>query len=433
MTITVIGHGYVGLVSACVFAQLGHTVYVIGHTPEKLERLRQGEPIIYEPGLADVLKDGLANGRLIFTTEYAVAVPASQVVIIGVGTPPTTTGAADTTAVMGVAEQIGSHLGSHYTVVCCKSTVPLGTNRAVQKIIEGVRPTGAEFEMASCPEFLREGSALTDTLQPDRVVIGSDSQRAIDLLTQLHEGIAGERVVVGLESAELIKYAANSLLAVKISFANLIADMSERSGVNAQEVLKGVGLDRRIGGQFLQVGIGYGGSCFPKDVAALISIGTQLGADMSLLSETSVINTRAQERFAHTISTHAPGKKLAVWGLSFKANTDDVRFSPAIAVIQLLLKRGFSITASDPKALENARTVLGSAIQYEADPLKAAEGADAIVIATEWPEYAKIDLSKVRAVLSHPVIFDGRNLLSPESVRQAGFAYHGVARGKGEA
>jgi UDPglucose 6-dehydrogenase len=260
MTITFIGHGYVGLVTACVFADLGNTVYVIGRNKSKLDRLKSGDPIIFEPGLEQLLKKNLEAGRLKFTDEYPEAISHSEIVFLAVGTPPTETGEADLSSVLTVAEQIGKNLGKHYTVVSCKSTVPVGTNKKIKELIESVKPEDAHFDVASCPEFLREGSALSDTFEPDRVVLGSYSQKAIDTLLKVHSPLPGKRVIVGLESAELIKYASNSILATKISFANLIAFLCEKVGGNVEEVLDGVGLDDRIGRTFLYPGIGYGGS-----------------------------------------------------------------------------------------------------------------------------------------------------------------------------
>ena len=430
MTITLVGHGYVGLVSACVFADLGNAVYVIGRNEEKLNRLKSGDPIIYEPGLEELLKKNIAAGRLIFTSSYTEAIPASEIVMIGVGTPPTETGEADLTSVVAVAEQIGKNLGPHYTVVSCKSTVPVGTNRTIQKVIEGVKSSEATFEVASCPEFLREGSALADTFHPDRIVIGSDSKKAIDLLLKLHEPVAGERVVVGLESAEIIKYASNSMLSTKISFANLISFICDKTGADVEEVLKGVGIDNRIGRKFLYPGTGYGGSCFPKDVLALINTGDSLGVDMTLLKSVDEINKKAQVSFAQKIIDNAPGKNLAVWGLAFKPNTDDIRFAPAINIIKILLKEGFTITAYDPEGMDNTKKIFEDEINYADSAFATVDGKDAVVIFTEWNEFKQIDLNKIKSALKNPTIFDGRNIYEPARMRDLGFDYYSIGRKK---
>lgn len=430
MTITLVGHGYVGLVSACVFADLGNTVFVIGRNQSKLDRLQSGDPIIYEPGLEELLKKNLAAHRLIFTTSYNEAIPSSEIVMIGVGTPPTETGEADLTSVLAVAEGIGKNLGSHYTVVSCKSTVPVGTNRKIQDVINKVKPAGSSFEVASCPEFLREGSALADTFSPDRIIIGSDSQKAIDLLLKLHEPLEGERVVVGLESAEIIKYASNSMLSTKISFANLISFICDKTGADVEEVLQGVGLDKRIGRMFLYPGTGYGGSCFPKDVLALINTGEGLGVDMSLLKAVDDINKKAQKQFAQKIINNAPGKNVGVWGLAFKPNTDDVRFAPAVNVCKLLIENDFSITAYDPEGMENAKEILGNTIAYAQNPFDAAKDMDALIVFTEWNEFKQIDLERVKGLLKTPCVFDGRNMYDPAQMKELGYDYYSIGRKK---
>ncbi len=428
MTITFIGHGYVGLVTACVFADLGNTVYVIGHTPEKLERLRSGDPIIFEPGLEELLKKNLAANRLNFTTDYSEAIPNSDVVFIAVGTPPKDNGEADLSTVLAVAEDIGKNLGNKYTVVSCKSTVPVSTNRTLAKKIEEVKSEGASFDMASCPEFLREGSALSDTFVPDRVIIGSDSQKAVDTLIALHKPLPGERVVVGLESAEIIKYAANSILATKISFANMISFLCEKAGGDIDEVLQGVGLDKRIGRIFLDPGVGYGGSCFPKDVKALINTGTNFGVDMSLLQAVEDINEQAKVNMLTKIREQSPGKKVAIWGLAFKPNTDDIRFAPSTYIIKALLEEGYEISAYDPEAAQNSKKLFDGRIAFANDAYEAVEGVDSLIILTEWNEFKQIDLNKVKQTMKTPYILDGRNIYNPKEMENAGFTYVSVGR-----
>lgn len=428
MTITFIGHGYVGLVTACVFADLGNTVYVIGRTQSKLDRLKSGDPIIFEPGLEQLLKKNIEAGRLTFTSDYQEAIPKSEIVFLAVGTPPTESGDADLSSVLDVAENIGKNLGDHYTVFSCKSTVPVGTNKKIKELIDNIKPDNASFDVASCPEFLREGSALGDTFEPDRVVIGSYSQKAIESLLKVHEPLPGERVIVGLESAELIKYAANSILATKISFANLIAFLCEKVGANVEEVLDGVGLDERIGRTFLYPGIGYGGSCFPKDVLALIKTGQLHDVDMNLLQSVDQINKQARMHFVEKIIQNSPGKNIAIWGLAFKPNTDDIRFAPSIYAIEKLLEEGYSITAYDAEAQENTETIFGDKITYVDRPYDAVEGKDCLVIFTEWNEFKQTDLKKIKELLKSPCIIDGRNIYDPATMEKLGFQYISIGR-----
>lgn len=427
MTITVIGHGYVGLVTACVFADLGNTVYVIGRDEKKLEKLAKSDPIIFEPGLAELLKKNIKAKRLIFTKKYDVAIPASSVVFIAVGTPSKANGEAELSAVFSVAENTAKHLSTNYTVISCKSTVPVGTNRIIERLVKKTAPS-AQFDTASCPEFLREGSALQDTFSPDRIIIGADSKHAVDMLLKLHEPLDGKRVIVGLESTELIKYASNSILSTKISFANLIALLCEKSGADVEEVLDGVGLDKRIGRIFMNPGVGYGGSCFPKDVRALIKTGHGKGIDMSLLSAVEDINKQAQQNFVAKVIKHAQGKKLAVWGLSFKPNTDDVRDAPSHYVIRQLLNESFTVTAYDPEAMANTRRVLGSKISYADSPYGAVKDAEALLILTEWNEFKQINLNKVYKLLKKPLVIDGRNIYDPQTMKKKGFTYISVGR-----
>ncbi len=428
MTITFIGHGYVGLVTATVFADLGNKVYVVGHTPEKIERLKKGDPIIFEPGLAELLQKNLEAKRIHFTTEYETAVGESDVVFIAVGTPPQTSGAADLSAVFTVAEKVGKHLKKGFTVVSCKSTVTIGTNQKVAEIIESVKQKDADFAIASCPEFLSQGTALANTQHPDRVVIGSDSKKAIDVMVALHSVIDAPKIITNLASAELIKYTANAMLAMKISFANLIALYSEKTGANVESVLDAVGLDKRIGRVFMNPGVGYGGSCFPKDVKALIQIGKSLGVDTMLLEGVDTVNSDARENVLQKILTSTQGKHIAVWGLSFKPNTDDVRESPALYIIKDLLQKGFTVTAYDPEAIPKTKAVLKDTISYADNPYDCVKGASALVVLTEWNEFKELDLSKVKELMKIPNIIDGRNIYDSEKTKELGFAYSGVGR-----
>ncbi len=428
MTITFIGHGYVGLVTACVFADLGNNVFVIGRNHDKIAKLNAGEPLIYEPGLKELLEKNLKAKRLHFTLDYGEAVPKSDVVFIAVGTPPKENGEADLTTVLSVAEEIGRHLKSGYTVVSCKSTVPVGTNTRVKEIIDRVKPQQSKVEVASCPEFLREGTALLDTLNPDRVVIGSDSRKAIDVLLELHKPLNGERIITDLSSAELIKYTSNAMLATKISFANLISFYCEATGADVETVLDAVGLDKRIGRVFMSPGVGYGGSCLPKDIKALKKIGDRLGVDTAFLAAIDNTNIKARENFIGKIIKHSPGKKIAVWGLSFKPNTDDIREAPSTYIITALLKKGFTVSVYDPEALENSRRVFGNKLKYFDNPYETLQGNDALVVITEWNEFKQADLSKVKKLLLHPVIFDARNIYEPANLKELGFHYYSIGR-----
>jgi UDPglucose 6-dehydrogenase len=428
MTITFIGHGYVGLVTACVFADFGNDVWVIGHTPAKIERLKKGDPIIYEPGLKELLEKNLKAKRIHFTLDYKKAVPKSNIVFTAVGTPPKENGEADLTAVMEVAKNIGQNLKKGLTVVSCKSTVPVGTNLKVEEVINKHRSYGAEVAVASCPEFLREGTAINDTLYADRVVIGSSSQKAIDLLIELHKPINGKRVITDLASAELIKYTSNAMLATKISFANLISFYCEKTGADVETVLDAVGLDKRIGRIFMDPGVGYGGSCLPKDVKALINIGKGYGIDTSYLDSVEAVNEQTRINFLNKVFKHVKGKKIAVWGLSFKPNTDDIRFAPSIYVIRELLNQGYDVSAYDPAAMENFKGVFGNKIRCLPDPYEAVEKASGLVILTEWNEFKQVDLEKVKTLMAEPLIFDGRNIYTPETMEKNGFKYYSVGR-----
>jgi UDPglucose 6-dehydrogenase len=429
MTITVIGHGYVGLVSACVFADFGNKVWVIGHTPEKLERLRNGDPIIYEPGLAEMLQENNKAGRLIFTDQYEPAITESEIIFITVGTPPQKDGSADLSAVYHVAKQIGTHIGDKFTVVSCKSTVPVGTNLEVEKIIKKTNPK-ANIAVASCPEFLREGSALSDTLVPDRVVIGSNNARAIEKLLELHKPMPGRRVTTNLASSEMIKYASNSMLATKISFANMISLYCEQTGADVEEVLEAVGMDSRIGRTFMYAGVGYGGSCFPKDVQALADTGRRMGVDTSLLDAVETINHLARETFLKHVLKHVKGKKIGILGLAFKPDTDDIRFAPSVYIIEQLLKKGYQVTGYDMAAMNNIRRTFGDKITLVDNAYDAVKGADAVLFLTEWNEFKQIDLKKVKSLVKTPLIFDGRNMFDPAAVEKLGFTYFGVGRAK---
>ena len=430
MTITFIGHGYVGLVTAAVFADLGNTVWVIGHTPEKIEKLKKGELPIYEPGLEEVVKRNVKAGRLLFTLDYDRAIPASSAVFIAVGTPPKENGEADLSVVFEVAKKVGENLDG-YTVVITKSTVPVGTNRKVKAIVEEAKSEKATFDIASTPEFLREGQAISDTLHPDRIVIGVDAKEARDVLVELHKPISGVNVITTIETAEMIKYAANAFLATKISFANAIAHLSELTGADGLKVLQAVGLDKRVGSSFLFAGAGYGGSCFPKDVKALIAIAKQYQYDFALLRDVEEINEKAMtsivEKSKKLLGGDVKGKTIGVLGLSFKPDTDDMRDAPSVVIINHLQKAGAKIKAFDPIAMENAKKILKS-ITFCSDPYEVAENADLLVVVTEWNEFRQLDLSKIKKSMRKPVLLDGRNIYDPVKTKSLGFTYMGVGR-----
>lgn len=439
MTITFIGHGYVGLVSAAVFADLGNTVWVIGHTPKKIENLKKGIIPIYEPGLQELVQRNVEAKRLLFTLDYSPAISESDVVFIAVGTPSADNGEADLSVVFDVAEKVGKHL-TKYAIVITKSTVPVGTNKKVQQIINKVKPQNVEFDIASAPEFLREGQAISDTLTPDRIVIGTESKKAEKILIELHrpliskEKITSRLVLSNIETAEMIKYASNAMLATKISFANAISELSERSGADGVKVLQAVGLDKRIGLAFLNAGAGYGGSCFPKDVKALIAIAGDYGYNFSLLKDVQQINLDAMlqivSKAKNLLKNKVKDKTIAVLGLSFKPDTDDMRDAPSITIIKELLRLGAKINTFDPIAVENAKKIFKNEknINFTKDIYSTTKNADLLIVLTEWNEFQQIDLKKVKNLLKNPNIIDGRNIYDPEKVRNLGFNYLGVGR-----
>lgn len=430
MTLTFIGHGYVGLVTAAVFANLGNTVYVIGRTPSKIEALKKGKTPFYEHGLDEMVAENLKAGRLIFTLDYSPGVKLSDVVFIAVGTPPQKMGDAELYGVFEVVEHIAKNIDG-YTVVATKSTVPVGTNKKIIQLIKEKKLEKAEFDVASVPEFLKEGTAIQDTLHPDRVVIGTDSPKARKILTDLHAPFSAPFVQTDLETAELIKYASNAFLATKISFANAIAKLSELANADASKVLDGIGYDLRIGRQFLYPGPGYGGSCLPKDVRALHSMAGDLSYDFGLLSEVDAINKQAKRdlviKAKRLLNNELRGKKIAVWGLAFKPNTDDMREAPAIDIIELLKREGAKVHAYDPQAMENAKKVV-SGITFEKNKEEAAKGADCLIIVTDWDEFKETSLETIYKLMGGHNLVDGRNIYDPKRAKDLGFSYVGVGR-----
>lgn len=437
MTITFIGHGYVGLVTAAVFADLGNTVYVIGHTAEKIENLKKGIIPIYEPGLEELVGRNVKAGRLIPTLEYDEAIPNSSVVFIAVGTPPQADGSADLSVVFDVAKKLAPYL-KNYTVVNVKSTVPVGTNRKVLEILSKDKPADSEVDIASVPEFLREGQAISDTQHPDRIVIGADTQKAKDKLVELHNPIIQGNndthlVLTNIETAEMIKYAANAFLATKISFANAIAQLSEIVGANGPDVLEAIGLDKRIGQAFLNAGAGYGGSCFPKDVKALIQIAKSSGYEFKLLDEVENINKDAIEGIsqkAKKMLGDVNGKTIAILGLAFKPDTDDMREAPSITIINELHAQGATIKAYDPVAMDNSKAIFSNLerVEFTENAYDAVKDADLTVVVTEWNEFKQLSISKLLELMKTPNIVDGRNIYEPEKMKAKGFNYIGVGR-----
>ncbi len=429
MQIAVIGHGYVGLVTASIFADLGNIVYVVGRTREKIDKLKKGITPFYEPGLAEIVKRNIEANRLFFTLNYKDAIPGSKIVFICVGTPSLSNGEADLSSVFQAALEIGKNI-KDYLVVVTKSTVPVGTNRKVGKIIDKKKPRKTNFDIASCPEFLKEGTALSDTLNPDRIVIGVESPKARDLLLDLHKPIDGETIITTIETAEMIKYASNALLSTKISFSNAMSFICDKVGADVEEVMTAVGLDKRLGRSFLYPGVGYGGSCFPKDVKALIAVASNYGYNFELLKAVNKINQEAKERFVEKIVQtmgSVKNKTIAVLGLSFKPNTDDMREAPSVTIIRSLVQLGAKIKVYDPVAMENAKKVLPD-LTFCLNPQETAIGADALVVLTEWNEFKQLDLKSMKKVMKGSYLFDGRNIYDPVKVKNVGFIYKGVGR-----
>jgi UDPglucose 6-dehydrogenase len=431
MRIAVVGTGYVGLVAGTCFAESGNNVVCLDIDAAKIERLRRGEVPIYEPGLEELLHRNARDGRLAFTTSYEEAIARAEVAFIAVGTPPGEDGSADLKHVLGAARSIARAMKG-YLVIVNKSTVPVGTAR---KVAEAVRSaTTHDFDVVSNPEFLKEGAAIDDFLKPDRVVIGTDSARATEIMDELYAPLVrtGNPVLhMDVASAELTKYAANAMLATRISFMNEIAQICARVGANVDQVRKGIGTDARIGSRFLFPGIGYGGSCFPKDVKAIVRTAREHGYDFRILRAVEDVNEQQKHLLVEMVKTHfgpdLSKLRLAVWGLAFKPNTDDMREAPSIVVVEELLGAGATVVAHDPVASEEARRHhFGDRIEYAEVPLAALEGADGLLLVTEWNEFRRPDFEAVRAAMRQPVIFDGRNIYSRKTLEKLGFTYYGV-------
>ena len=430
MNICVVGTGYVGLVTGAVFADLGNDVICVDKVHAKIDALKAGRMPIYEPGLEEMVARNVADGRLSFTTELPAAVRQSDVIFIAVGTPPRESGETDLSHVEAVAAEIGRAM-DRYKVVVNKSTVPVGTGELVREVIARHQSRPIEYDVVSNPEFLREGSAIEDTLRPDRIVIGAPNQHAAMRLVELYAPLERPMIITDLPSAEVIKYASNAFLAAKISFINAIANVCEAAGADVTQVMKGMGLDGRIGGAFLQAGLGYGGSCFPKDVDSLIHTAGRLGYDFKLLKAVVDINRDRASRLVEMIRKvlgPLDDKVVAVLGLAFKPNTDDMREAKSVEVIAQLHAAGAIIRAYDPVAVDNARPMMPAAVSYLDSPYTAAQDADAVVLVTEWNEFKYLNLERLRGVLRRRVVFDGRNVWEPERMRRLGFEYYSIGR-----
>ena len=434
MDISIIGSGYVGLVTGACFADVGHHVICVDNDQRKVDALQSGQIPIYEPGLEEVVHRNVSAGQLAFTNNIEYGVGHSQIVFIAVPTPPQPDGSVDLTYIERVAREIAEVL-KDYRVIVDKSTVPVKTGEKVAETIRRYNKGGIDFDVVSNPEFLREGCAVSDLMNPDRIVIGSNSERALTLMKKVYEPFMAPIMVTDINSAELIKHAANSFLALKISYINAISTICEATGADVEMVAEGIGADKRIGRSFLNAGIGYGGSCFPKDVAAFIAISEQLGVPLALLREVQRVNKLQRERFVKKIKDTLwvlKDKRIAVWGLTFKPDTDDVRNSVAIDLVNDLLSEGAIVRAYDPKGMEKVVELkLCEGVMLTRSALEAAENAEALVLATEWREFQAIDFEQVRKIMHTPIVFDGRNLFDPRTMRRLGFTYHGIGRGIG--
>jgi len=437
MKLCVIGTGYVGLVAGACFAESGNTVICVDIDAAKIEGLRRGVVPIYEPGLKELIERNAADGRLFFSTDLAEAVRSSLCCFIAVGTPPGEDGSADLQHVLAVADAIGREMDG-YKVVIDKSTVPVGTAEKVRGAIAArlaERREALEFDVVSNPEFLKEGSAIDDFLKPDRVIIGTDNVRTAELMKELYAPFMRKNnrvIVMDIKSAEMTKYAANAMLATRISFINQIANLCERLGADVAAVREGIGSDSRIGFDFLFPGVGYGGSCFPKDVRALSATARACGLEADLCDAAERVNLRQKTILVPKILRHLGpdprGKTVAVWGLAFKPRTDDIREAPALALIAELLNAGVRVQAFDPEAMDNVRRVLGERIRLAGDEYAALAGAEALVLATEWNEFRAPDWERVKGLLKRPAVFDGRNIYDPVRLRALGFEYWGIGR-----
>ncbi len=429
MKLTIIGTGYVGLVTGACFAEVGHHVICVDSDAAKVELLNRGGIPIYEPGLEALVQKNVAAGRLSFTNRTAEGVEKSDVIFIAVPTPPQPDGSVDMSFIEKVAREIAGAMTS-YKIIVDKSTVPVKTGDKVAETIKRYCKAKVEFDVISNPEFLREGFAVEDLMKPDRVVVGVRSQRPVAAMKEVYEPFKAPIIITDINSAELIKHASNSFLALKISYINAVSVICEATGANVQQVATGMGLDERIGRRFLNASLGFGGSCFPKDLSAFVKISEQVGYDFRLLKEVQRINTEQMERFVKKITETLwvlKDKTIGVLGLTFKQNTDDVRSSPAVDLCQRLLREGAALRVYDPKGMDKARALLPN-VMYVADMNEVAQDCDALVVATEWDEFKQLDLERARKALSAPIMFDGRNLFDPEEMEKLGWIYKSIGR-----
>lgn len=435
MKIVVVGTGYVGLVTGACLSEVGIEVICVDVNVQKIENLQKGILPIYEPGLEDIVERNFKNGRLNFSTNLSEAIIGAEVVFIAVGTPPGEDGSADLQYVLQVADMVGKHMNG-YLVVVTKSTVPVGTASKVKEAISKAlkeRNSNMDFDVASNPEFLKEGAAIEDFLKPDRIVVGVESERAKTTLHQLYDPFVlnGHPILfMDIPSAEMTKYAANAMLATKISFMNDIANLCDIVGANVNEVRKGIGSDARIGNKFIYPGIGYGGSCFPKDVKALIKTGEQNNYELRILKSVDAVNDDQKKVIIQKIMDHyyndVAGKTFAVWGLAFKPKTDDMREAPSLVIIEALLKAGANVQAYDPVSMNEAEHMLDAKVVLTKDAINATKGADALILVTEWPEFRLPNWEKIRSNMKGHVIFDGRNIYNGDEMRAKGFDYYGI-------
>ncbi len=438
MNIAIVGAGYVGLVSGVCLAEIGHCVTCVDSNAEKIRTLKQGISPIYEPGLEQMMARLMKKKRLSFSSSLPLAVKKAEVIFIAVGTPSKKNGEADLTYVENVARTIAQHMDS-YKLIVEKSTVPADTGKRVQRTIALNLPKrhragkqAIEFDVASNPEFLREGSAINDFMHPDRIVIGVESQRAEDILKKIYQPLKAKMVITNINSAEIIKHASNSFLATKISFANALAQICDRVGADVLKVVEGMGYDKRIGRAFLNAGVGYGGSCFPKDVDAFIRLSEKNGYDFSLLKEVRAVNEQQKKAFLHLMEDKLwilKGKTIGILGLAFKSDTDDMRSAPSIDIIHSLIAEGAQVRAYDPQAMDNARGIFKKNVTLCHDVYTMAKGCDCLVLLTEWDEFKNLDFKRLAKGMRQTILFDGRNFYASKDLKKIGFEYYGIGRG----
>jgi len=433
LKLSVIGTGYVGLVVGTCFAESGNDVICVDNDEKKVRMLKKGQSPIFEPGLTEFLKNNIEEERLSFTTDLATAVRQSEIIFLALPTPQSEDGSADLQHVLKVTRQIGKAMNG-YKVIVNKSTVPVGTADRVREMLS--RETSYEFDVVSNPEFLKEGAAVNDFMKPDRIVIGTRSSRALAIMQDLYAPFVrtgNPLIVMDERSSELTKYASNSFLATKVSFMNEVAALCERVGADIDQVRKGMGSDPRIGPQFLFAGIGYGGSCFPKDVAALLNTSITNKHEFQILAAVETVNKRQKRVIVEKLKKHyrndLKGRVVTIWGLAFKPNTDDVREAPALTIIEALLKEGVELRVHDPEAMEEMKKRIGNSVRFFNNNYDALKGSEALLLVTEWNEFRRPDFDRIKSLMKTPVVFDGRNIYDPKIMREKGFVYYGIGRG----